>query len=323
MGIRFFCPNGHKLNVKVELAGKVGICPKCGAKMLIPLESTRQPSEKRSTLREGAANTSQVSTDEVLTPTNREAFPKQEIIAAPFTNPKDESSEEFIEHEHVAIPTREESASGKPEVRPSGPPPVPPKAPGNSNSLLQDPNVLWYIRSLEGQQYGPITGTVVQDWMKEKRIGPTMLVWREGWSTWLEAKNVFPELESIFMQEVKREEVPEFPAPSRPTIAIEPEEDTTLTIQKKTARKKKAGRDLTIVIILIVLILCLIAGLVAILMMQSSPGKPAENTPGPATVAPAPAPPASAVPSPAPAVQSGDKAATPDKTTEKVPEKSL
>jgi hypothetical protein len=36
MGIRFNCPNGHKLNVKEFLAGKRGVCPQCGAKFIIP-----------------------------------------------------------------------------------------------------------------------------------------------------------------------------------------------------------------------------------------------------------------------------------------------
>ncbi|QEG34041.1 DUF4339 domain-containing protein [Bythopirellula goksoeyrii] len=39
MGIRFFCPNGHKLNVKGFLAGKRGICPECDARFLVPMES--------------------------------------------------------------------------------------------------------------------------------------------------------------------------------------------------------------------------------------------------------------------------------------------
>jgi hypothetical protein len=38
MGIRFSCPNGHKLHVKEFLAGKRGICPECGAKFTIPLQ---------------------------------------------------------------------------------------------------------------------------------------------------------------------------------------------------------------------------------------------------------------------------------------------
>ena len=37
MGIRFLCPNGHKLNVKSFLAGKRAICPDCGAKVLVPI----------------------------------------------------------------------------------------------------------------------------------------------------------------------------------------------------------------------------------------------------------------------------------------------
>lgn len=39
MGIRFNCPNGHKLNVKEFLAGKRGVCPQCGAKFIIPMQA--------------------------------------------------------------------------------------------------------------------------------------------------------------------------------------------------------------------------------------------------------------------------------------------
>ena len=44
MGIRFYCPNGHKLNVKSFQAGRRGICPFCGAKIIIPAQSTRKSS---------------------------------------------------------------------------------------------------------------------------------------------------------------------------------------------------------------------------------------------------------------------------------------
>jgi hypothetical protein len=39
MGIRFKCPNGHKIHVKSFLAGKKGVCPDCGARVRIPLGS--------------------------------------------------------------------------------------------------------------------------------------------------------------------------------------------------------------------------------------------------------------------------------------------
>jgi hypothetical protein len=38
MGIKFLCPNGHKLNVKSFLSGKRAICPKCGARVTVPAE---------------------------------------------------------------------------------------------------------------------------------------------------------------------------------------------------------------------------------------------------------------------------------------------
>lgn len=40
MGIKFRCPNGHKLNVKSFLAGKRGVCPDCGQTFRIPPEGT-------------------------------------------------------------------------------------------------------------------------------------------------------------------------------------------------------------------------------------------------------------------------------------------
>ena len=45
MGIRFFCPNGHRLHVKAFLAGKKGRCPECGERLLIP--ETSDPAAKR------------------------------------------------------------------------------------------------------------------------------------------------------------------------------------------------------------------------------------------------------------------------------------
>ncbi|MDR2168998.1 MAG: DUF4339 domain-containing protein [Planctomycetaceae bacterium] len=46
MGIRFFCPNGHKLHVKSHLAGLNALCPECGVKLVVPLKSTRKSSKE-------------------------------------------------------------------------------------------------------------------------------------------------------------------------------------------------------------------------------------------------------------------------------------
>lgn len=43
MGIIAFCPQGHRVKVKDHLAGRKGICPECGARFRIPLESADAP----------------------------------------------------------------------------------------------------------------------------------------------------------------------------------------------------------------------------------------------------------------------------------------
>jgi uncharacterized protein DUF4339 len=45
MGIKFLCPNGHKLNVKSFLSGKKAICPKCGVRVLVPQQNDPQPDQ--------------------------------------------------------------------------------------------------------------------------------------------------------------------------------------------------------------------------------------------------------------------------------------
>jgi hypothetical protein len=55
MGIRFYCPNKHKLNVKDFQAGRTGICPFCGVKVHIPLASTRPRSKNKDHPDEGEA----------------------------------------------------------------------------------------------------------------------------------------------------------------------------------------------------------------------------------------------------------------------------
>lgn len=36
MGVRFECPQGHKLHVKAHLSGQRGICPECGVRFIVP-----------------------------------------------------------------------------------------------------------------------------------------------------------------------------------------------------------------------------------------------------------------------------------------------
>lgn len=44
MGIIAFCPHGHRMKLKDQLAGRKGICPECGARFRIPQASESGPS---------------------------------------------------------------------------------------------------------------------------------------------------------------------------------------------------------------------------------------------------------------------------------------
>ena len=172
MGIRFYCPNGHKLNVKERLAGKRGICPECGVKLLIPRKSTR--------------------------PSSREERAQQTgMQAGSGGNPND--FEVFADDPSVNIASADHYGHSVPEVRQISAQNVAPSA--NTASMLasafDDPHVVWYVQLPDGQRFGPATLPILRSWVKERRISPTMLVWREGWQDWLEARLVFPETEKF------------------------------------------------------------------------------------------------------------------------------
>ena len=164
MGIRFFCPNGHKLNVKEHLAGKAGFCPECGCRLVIPYQSTRKSSRELNQEKNGVESPTDVPSFSMMP----SSFPVEEM-------------------------QQRDSAGETPVFAPADAPK--PIEPGVVNPVLQDQTVVWYIQVPDGPQYGPASGQVVSSWIQERRIGPTMLIWREGWNNWLEAKNVFPELE--------------------------------------------------------------------------------------------------------------------------------
>ena len=180
MGIRFSCPNGHKLNVKAELAGRKGRCPQCGVSVQIPQEN------------EAA---------EAKTPTS---------------------------------------------------------------ALLSDPNAVWYLQIPHGPQYGPATGAVVESWIKERRVSPNMLVWKEGWDQWIEAKNAFPDLARLFSGPLKID-LPSAPG-SESALSEVSAVALTPQIRGKIEKKKKLSRNTIILTFLTGMIFLL--GILLIWVLQ-------------------------------------------------------
>ena len=187
MGIRFSCSNGHKLNVKDELAGRRGRCPECGVSVQIPQQTERTESSSFS----------------------------------------------------VVIDTSKTEKNESPEGR----------------ALLADPNAVWYLQVPHGPQYGPATGAVVESWIKERRVSPEMLVWKEGWSNWIPAKNAFPELTDVFSNTLKFDRPPSQESDSIP--ANSPVISLTPQVRSKIVRRKKMSRNTVILASLTGLIILL------------------------------------------------------------------
>lgn len=175
MGIRFYCPNEHRLNVKTFLAGKRGICPHCGVSVRIPLES-QIPSRSKSRKKEEVS-----SAQDADTPVD---VMKRESEAVAMAEQADEA---------VAEPANE-IAPGKPvEV-----PPLPESYQDTDIPLIDpiqaNPSAMWYVRPSSGNRFGPANGQDMRRWIDEGRVSGDALVWCEGWPDWRKAGSEFPEL---------------------------------------------------------------------------------------------------------------------------------
>lgn len=206
MGIRFACPAcGHVLNIKSELAGKRGICPKCQARVAIPWESTvTKPAHGSSPsgLKLGASATPCPSP--ALTPAKgvEEARP----AAAP-----------ALVTPAAAVPA---SATPLPAaaVHPIPAPVSPIPATSIADPIAEAPHLLWYVAPPgTNSQYGPASGDMFRSWIAEGRVATDSLVWRQDWSTWQRAGDVLPQLGSSAL--VVSLVAAEGPHPRAPLIA--------------------------------------------------------------------------------------------------------
>jgi len=234
MGIRFYCPNGHKLHVKAFQAGMRGICPYCGAKVQIPLHSTRpstrelkaQRAAQRQALQSSAGPQGSSSPSGLQIPDQTAPFSPARTDSAPATpfenltdflepTPTQNPPEPPGEFRAMPVPL-DASLRGPSETAPASevvltnkpePPPLLTEKP--LVDPLSDPDVAWYVRPPAGGQYGPAAPEVIRVWIAEGRITPDTLVWREGWRDWREAREVFPSLGGAEFPRVSPDELPE------------------------------------------------------------------------------------------------------------------
>ena len=240
MGIRFLCEACEKkLNIKEELAGKKGRCPKCDAKILIPLKSTlASGSGKAETPGETPGETVEPSPKEMLSASAKDSHV-----------PAVQSSED----KNAAVPTE----IGPPEV--VQPPSISQQETSSGQSVFEEhPTAQWFVRPVSGGQFGPADGEVMQGWLKEERIGPDSLVWREGWEDWRVAEEVLE-----ISVEVSANP-PKTPVVDTPVTAKTPDSGSRM-IHHQRARKraKTMGVALIIGLAIVSIVLAVVLVMVA------------------------------------------------------------
>ena len=186
MGICFFCPNGHPLNVKAELAGRIGLCPKCRVKMRIPLQSTREINEKD--------YHGQQTAEAIADTRGRESVPPKSNADSRISSRESalslsSASESESPVNELIMRATEKSTRNVRERRYDAETDL-----SDSAALLNDPDALWYVITLDNRRYGPAQGSVLRAWIDERRVGPRTRILRSGWQAPIEAGQVFPEI---------------------------------------------------------------------------------------------------------------------------------
>lgn len=266
MGIRFSCPNGHSLHVKSFLAGKLGICPHCGAKFQIPEESEGSD-EGADSMTPPATEPDQASKATVAAPAQqREEVRPEQTVGSTDTQPGVRSESKSLETPNRP-PVKERGPaavvtpkSNRPEPVVNAQPTPTDTAPTSaapassvSDPISEAPHADWYVRPPTGGQFGPASGDIMRTWISEGRVTPDSLVWREGWADWQKASATF--------QGLKASSVPT-PVIDAPTIVTAGREPTALDAYR---RRKSTKTTLAVVVFLLVACLILFGVLVYVI----------------------------------------------------------
>ncbi len=248
MGIRFLCPNGHRLNVKSFLAGKRGICPHCNARFEIPLES-QIASRSKSKSGKAASNGS----SKVATEPQYETAPAAQVAAAATAYADERPPVGSVPT--TTVPT----ASAVPTAAA-----VAKAAPAAADPIDEAPHAVWYVRPPTGGQYGPADGDIMRRWLNEGRVSADSLVWREGWPDWKTAGPLFPSLSGSAPATASTAAAPATaatPASAGPIVT-----DTPSTSKSSIRGRRRSSNSLAVASIVVLSVLVLVLAVILIVV---------------------------------------------------------
>ena len=185
MGIKFHCPNGHKLNVKAFLAGKRAVCPKCGQKVVVPEQSDLSIASKQASgvLNHTSPKEKSHSATAGVAPSPVAERPSLIVLPSMAARPV---TEPIVPTTPPIAACQSASATVNPPVMSM-----------ETDPIAEAPTAVWYVRPPSGGQFGPAPGNIMRGWLVEGRVTSDSLVWRDGWPDWRSAASMFPQLLGI------------------------------------------------------------------------------------------------------------------------------
>lgn len=297
MGIRFRCPNGHKLNVKSFLAGKRGVCPDCGQTFRIPPEGTddsgviAMPLESRRNEATGVNEDSLAESDfetavavaaaAVTEPTQAAAAgvlflppmpaPQGSAAAGPAVVPRGREPGAPMPAGPAPNGPGEAAAeiyfpkpTGPPTPPKPAPPSAPPAPPTAADPIAEAPNAVWYVRPPGGGQYGPARGDILRKWISEGRVSGDSLVWREGWTDWREAGQLIPGLVTAPGTSAPVAG----PPPGAPTIPLVGPKSTASRPADRKPIGKRGSNEIAVAALVCLVLVCLILVVVLVIVLS-------------------------------------------------------
>ena len=193
MGIVAYCPQGHRVKVKDDLAGKKGLCPICGVKFRIPPADGGPPHERPAT---------EAAHGEAAEHGRSPPLPEATAAGLPTAR--------FVSIDPAVVATLPRavpaSAAAETAVIASVPPaptpgtvpvPVEPVAAEQQRPLhptiAERPDLAWSIALPGGDPLPPLSAVAMQDWLDAREWTGEEFVWRADWPQWLPFRQVFPE----------------------------------------------------------------------------------------------------------------------------------
>lgn len=174
MGIVAVCPNGHRVKVKDELAGRKGICPTCAARFRIPREAPRAAPEQRHDPAVGVPVARIVSLDP--------------LVAASLPVAVADESADVWHDAPDFTPVDDESSGGD---RPAAPEPLPDEV-AAPTAVDERPDLAWCVAVRGGTPSAPLDAAAMRAWLESGVASADHVVWRQDWPDWRPLADVFP-----------------------------------------------------------------------------------------------------------------------------------